>query len=51
MFQVVARQGELIYCLLTLPKCYLGELDNAMFPVAESYLEVIFYYLTKPKCD
>jgi len=44
MFQVVARHCELIICLLTSPKCDLGEVGKAMIQLVEWNFEVIFYF-------
>ena len=38
MFQMVARNCEIIFCLSTRPKCDLCEVDKAMFQVDEWYL-------------
>jgi len=51
MFQVVARQWEFIFLLLTSPKCDLGEVEKAMFKLLICHSELIFGIFTIPKCD
>ena len=51
MFQVGARHCERIFCLLTNPKFYLGEVGKAMIQEVEWKFEVIFCFLTCRKCD
>ena len=51
MFPVVARNGELIFCLLTSPKCDLDEVEKAMIHVVECHFEVIFCFLINRKCE
>ena len=51
MFQVDARQRELIFFLLTNPKCDLGEVEKAMIQVVECHFEVIICSLTNQKCE
>jgi len=47
---VVARHCELIFCLLTSPKCDLNEVEKAMFQVVKWHFEVIFFFLTTRNC-
>jgi len=49
MFHVVARHWELIFFLLTSPKCDLGEIDKATFQGFACHFELIFGLLTIPK--
>jgi len=42
MFQVVARNIELIFYHLTSSKCDLVEVEKAMFKVVERNFELIF---------
>ena len=39
---MVARHCELIFCLLTSPKCDLDEFEKAMIQVVEWHFEDIF---------
>ena len=48
MFQVVHRHYELIFNLLTRPKCDLREVEKAMFHVFARLWEHIFFLLTSP---
>ena len=49
MFQVDLMHCELIFCLLTSPKCDLGEVEERMFQVVERHFEDILYFLTNKK--
>ena len=51
MFQVVASHCELIFCLLTSPKCELGRSRKAMFQGLVLYFQLIFCLLISPKCS
>ena len=51
MFQVVARDLELIFILLTSPKCDLGETEKAMNQGQECHFELIFGILSISKWD
>jgi len=51
MFQVVARHWELIFFLLTNPKCDLGEFEKAMFQGLPCYFELIIGLLNISKCE
>jgi len=51
MFQVVERNLELIFFLLTSLKCDLGEVEKAMFQELACHFVLIFCLLTIPKCD
>ena len=46
-FLVVARQWELIFCVMNSPKCDFHEVEKAMIQV----FEVIFCFLATPKFD
>ena len=46
-----ARQFELIFGLLTIPKSELVEVQKAMFQGLACQFELIFSLLTFPKCD
>jgi len=48
MFQVVSRHLELVFFLLTIPKCDLCEVEKAMFQRLLSHFEIIFGLLTIP---
>ena len=50
-FSVFARYCELIFCLLTSPKCDLDWVGKAMIQVVECHSEVIFCFLTNQKCE
>jgi len=39
------------FFLLTSPKCYLGDVEKAMFQVFACHFEIIFGLLTIIKCD
>jgi len=49
MFQVIARHWELIYFLLTSPKCDLSEVEKATFQGLACHFELIFDFFTNPK--
>jgi len=51
MIQVDARHRELIFFLLTSPKCYLGEVEKAMFQGLACHFELIFGLFIIPICD
>ena len=42
MFQGLACHFELIFGLLTIPKCELGEVEKAMFKGLEWYSQLFF---------
>jgi len=46
---VVARHCELIFCLFTIPKCDLDEVEKALILVVEWHIEVIYSLLTNRK--
>ena len=50
MFQVVARQSEVVFFLLTSPKCDLGEVEKATLQEVACHFELIFGLLTILKC-
>ena len=50
MIQVVARHWELIFFLLTSPKCGLCYVEKAMFQVVTRHSEIIFSLLNTTKC-
>ena len=50
MFQCVNRHWELIFILLTSPKCDLGEVEKATFQVLACHFELYIGLLTIPKC-
>ena len=51
MFHVVARHWELIFFLLTRPKCDLGDFEKAKFQGFPCQFELIFGYLNIAKCE
>ena len=48
---MIPRHRELIFFLLTSPKCDLGEVEKAMFQGLACQFELIFGLFTVPKCD
>ena len=40
-----------LFCMFTIPKCDLFEVDKAIFQVVEWHFESIFCLLSSPKCD
>ena len=45
-FLVIARHCELIFCLLSTPKCDFDKVEKAMIQVFECHFEVIICFLT-----
>ena len=48
---MVVRNCELIFCLMTNPKCNLDEVEKTMIQVVEWHYEDILCFLTNPKRD
>jgi len=51
MFLMVARHCELIFCLLTRPKCDFAVVVKSIIQVVGWYFEVIFCFMTTRNCD
>jgi len=51
MFQQLALHLEVIFCLLTSPKCVLGDAVKVIFQVFPWHFELTFCFLTSPKYD
>jgi len=51
MYKLVPMHWELIFFLLTSPKCDLSEVEKAMFQGLACHVELIFGILTILKCD